>query len=272
MGFTPRLLLSLLVPLVRATVSPDVAGMRLVWQENFRGPAGSMPNQDVWNIALAINTNNELETYTTSNRNLQISGGETVQIVPRKSPSGAWTSGRIETKASWTPPAGGAMMVQAQLRFGGNTNKQGVWPAFWMMGDAIRHGTQWPLCGELDIMEQINGALTGYGTAHCQQPSGGICNEPIGRGARVGIPDDGWHTWSLKWDRTSNDWRSERITWMLDGNVFQTLTGADIGDAGVWATLAHSPYYIILNVAVGGSFPYVPCVVIHSTDQAITKC
>jgi beta-glucanase (GH16 family) len=255
MRFNPSAFLPFLLPLVRAGACPDVGGMRLLWQENFPGPAGASVNRDVWNIALAINTNNELQTYTDSNNNLQISGGGTVQFVPRKSPSGLWTSGRIETKQSFMPRPGGTMMVQANLRMGGNADKQGVWPAFWMMGDAIRHGTEWPRCGELDIMEQVNGAMTAYGTVHCQQPTGGVCNEPSGRARTTAIPDNDWHTWSLKWDRTSNFWKSETITWMRDGQVFHTLSGNDVGDEAVWSTLAHSPYYVILNIAVGGFFP-----------------
>jgi beta-glucanase (GH16 family) len=247
-----RLLASipLLFGVVKAGVCPSIGGMRLIWQETFPGPAGSSPNRNAWNIALAIDTNNEVQTYTDSSANLQISGGGTVQFVPRRSHSGLWTSGRIETKASFTPQPGRQLMVQVSLRMGGNSNKQGVWPAVWMMGDAVRHGTEWPRCGELDIMEQINGALIAYGTIHCQRPQGGACNEPTGRGATTSIPDNGWHTWSLKWDRTSNFWRTESITWMRDGLPFYVVTGNEIGDEGVWATLAHVPYYVILNVAI----------------------
>lgn len=248
-------LLPILARLVSGGAAPAIAGMNILFQDGFAGSAGASVDTDTWNIALAINTNDEVETYTSSNQNLQISGGGTVQIVPRLTASGHWTSGRIESKGSWTPPPGGQQLIQASIRMGDNPNKQGIWPAFWTMGDAVRHGTQWPACGELDIMEQVNGVLTGYGTAHCEQASGGICNEPSGLGATTPIPDDSWHTWALKWDLTSNNWETEAITWMLDGNVYHTITGATIGDQAVWSSLAHSPFYIIMNVAVGGDFP-----------------
>ena len=119
----------------------------------------------------AIDTNSEVQSYTTATRNLQLSGGQTVQLVPWKSTTGQWTSGRIESVDSFTPTAGKEMIIQGSLRFGGNAqaNKQGMWPAFWLLGDAVRHGTPWPQCGELDIMEQIDGVMTGYGTAHCNR-------------------------------------------------------------------------------------------------------
>lgn len=248
----PRLLLGLL-PLAAAFAPPSVDGMKVIWSETFKGDAGSPPRSDTWGITLAIDTNNEVQTYTDSSVNLQISGGETIQFVPRRSPSGHWTSGRIESKASWMPQPGKQMRIQAMFRMGVNANKQGIWPAFWMLGDAVRHGTQWPLCGELDIFEQVNGDMSAIGTVHCQQEEGGICNEPSGRSVSTSIPDNDWHTWSLQWDLTSGNWLTETITWMRDGAVFSTLTGADIGDEGIWATLAHAPYYVLLNVAVGTS-------------------
>jgi beta-glucanase (GH16 family) len=138
---------------------------------------------------------------------------------------------------------------------GPSANQKGMWPAFWMLGDSIRHGTQWPRCGELDIYEQVNGDGVAHGTVHCDHEGGGACNEPHGRGASTNIPDRDFHNWSIVIDRTSRNWRSETVEWARDGQVFHKLSGADIGDEGVWGTLAHSPYYILLNVAVGGTWP-----------------
>ena len=255
MRLTSAALLPLVTGLANAAACPDIGGMRLVWQENFSGPAGSGVNRNVWNIATVANTNNEVQTYTESSSNLQISGGGSVQFVPRKSASGQWSSSRIETKASFMPQPGKQMLIQASIRMGANANQQGIWPAFWLLGDAIRHGTQWPLCGELDIMEQVNGAMTAYGTAHCQQDKGGVCNEPSGKAGTTAIPDHSWHVWALRWDRTSNNWRTESITWVRDGAIYHVLTGNDIGNEAIWATLAHAPYYILMNVAVGGFWP-----------------
>lgn len=245
----------LAAPLASAIQPPALDGLHLSWQESFDGCAGCAPNPDEWNVALNTNTNNERQEYTDSNSNIQLSGGQTLQLVPWKDGNGAWTSGRIETQDSFTPQPGKIMRVQAALRMGTNANRQGLWPAFWLLGDAMRHGTDWPMCGEIDVMEQVNGIPEGHGTVHCGQPEGGVCNEPTGLGRSVGIPDSEFHSWGIVIDRTSNNWQAETISWFLDGNVYSTLSGAQIGDEGTWATLAHSPLYLILNVAVGGNWP-----------------
>ncbi|KAH6605569.1 glycoside hydrolase family 16 [Trichoderma cornu-damae] len=253
---------ALVVSSARATLSPNVAGMNLVWQETFIGDQGDMINLTEWNVITGIHYNDEVETYTESSSNMQLSGGQTLQLVPQQSPTtGEWTSSRIESVQSWAPAPGKSMQVQAALRGGTSSidQRQGMWPAFWMLGEAQRQGTPWPRCGELDIFEQVNGQLTGYGTAHCDHTDGGACSEPSGLGQAIAMPqDDNFHTWALKIDRTSNNWQTETIQWFMDGILFHVLTGAQIGDEGVWATLAHSPMYIILNLAVGGVWPGDP--------------
>ncbi|KAI0146219.1 glycoside hydrolase family 16 protein [Xylariaceae sp. FL1272] len=254
------ILLSLLPSLAAAITPPNVGGMKLMWSDDFEGPAGSSPDTNTWNIMTDIDTNNEVETYTVGNSNLQISGGGTVQFVPRKSATGHWTSGRIETKESWTPTPGKVMMVSANILIGDNAaaNKQGIWPAFWLLGEAVRHGTEWPGCGEIDIFEQVNGQTEAHGTLHCGTESGGPCNETTGKSGTVAIPTSGFHTWSAKIDLTSSDWRAQTISFQLDGATFYSVSGATINDQAVWSTLAHSPMYMILNVAVGGNWPGAP--------------
>ncbi|KAF4472053.1 endo-13(4)-beta-glucanase [Fusarium albosuccineum] len=250
--------LTTLLPLASAIQCPNLEGFKVVWQDDFNGCQGCAPSKSNWNVALDINTNNELQEYTESNRNIQLSGGHTLQLVPWKGDKGEWTSGRIESKKSWFAKEGKAMRVEASLRTGEAAHKQGVWPAFWMLGDAMRKGTEWPLCGELDIFERVNGDLTGYGTVHCGHEGGGPCNEPEGLGQAVPIPDNSFHTWSIVVDRRPQNWQAETITWLMDGAPFHSLTGAQLGDQGTWATLAHSPMYILLNVAVGGNWPGDP--------------
>jgi beta-glucanase (GH16 family) len=261
MRFQQSLLACLLSGLAAANTPPPTLGMRLVWSDDFTGFAGGSPNPDAWNVMDFIDTNNEVQEYSTSNANLQISGGGTVQFIPRKSPEGRWTSGRIETVDSFTPEEGKVMMIAASILIGGNprANKQGMWPAFWALGDAMRNGVQWPEAGEIDIFEQVSGQAQGYGTVHCGSAQGGPCNEPVGRPVATTMPEDGtFHTWAVRIDRTNADWTAQTITWEQDGNPFYVLHGADIGDLGVWASLAHSPLYVLLNVAVGGNWPGPP--------------
>lgn len=252
-----------LASLASAWSPPSYSGYTLLWTDTFSGAGGTSPNTGNWNIITGnLGVNGELETYTSSTANVQLSGGSTIQLVPwaDSSVSGGWTSGRVESKYTFTPAAGVVTLAEAEIRFGTNAiaNKQGIWPAFWLLGDSLRHGTGWPACGELDILETVDGLLTGYGTAHCNVYPGGICNEPNGLGGNIAIPDQSWHTWRMTWDRTPSSWQSETITWYMDGVQFWQISGARIGDQNVWASLCHDPLYFILNVAVGGGWPGNP--------------
>jgi len=243
---------------------PNYSSWRILWSDAFAGPSGTLPDQTKWNIINGyLNVNNEYETYIASPHEVQHSGGSTVQLVPWRNSSVAprgWSSGRLESVYTFVPQPGVRTMAEGLIRFGSHptTAKQGIWPAFWVLGDSIRHGTGWPACGELDILETVNGQLTGYGTAHCGVFPGGVCNEPLGRGATVPIPNQEWQRWRIIWDRTAGSWEGESVTWYMNEQPFHSLVGTQIGDAAVWESLAHRPLFFILNVAVGGEWPGPP--------------
>lgn len=145
------------------------------------------------------------------------------------------------------------MRIEASARTGGEAaaGAQGMWPAIWMLGDSIRHGTGWPACGEIDMMEMVNGVDTFYGTVHC---TSAICQPDTGAGYQGSVgTDDAFHTYGVIIDRTAADWTTESIAFQKDGVTFFTVRGSDIGEEAVWGTLAHSPLYMILNTAVGGT-------------------
>ncbi|KAK4148559.1 concanavalin A-like lectin/glucanase domain-containing protein [Chaetomidium leptoderma] len=244
------------INLSRAVGVAVLAGFRNIGSLTFEGGAGQAVDTAQWNIITNVHYNNEVQEYTTSTEHLQLSGNGTLQIIPRKSASGQWTSGRIESTATYTPEDGKVTRFQAALRFGDGpkSEQQGIWPAFWMLGESSRQGTPWPECGELDIMERINGELEGHGTPHC-----GPGDVPCGAMTKtVPLPDNGWHTWSIDVDRSDKDWKAQSITWMLDETKYNHVTGADMKDEGIWKSVAHSPLYFILNVAVGGDWPGKP--------------
>ena len=80
----PTLLLSLLAAAASAEESPTYSGWTRQWQATFPGAAGTQINTDNWNIKTGANANNEWQRYTTSTSNMQLSGGQTLQIIPRK--------------------------------------------------------------------------------------------------------------------------------------------------------------------------------------------
>ncbi|PHH83093.1 hypothetical protein CDD82_3628 [Ophiocordyceps australis] len=259
------MILSVLLGLLSATYAweaPQYAYMSRIWQETFAGPNGAAPNQGNWNIITGdLGVNKELQTYTGNSRNLQVSGGSTLQIIPWRDGSArqGWTSGRIESKYVFAPAGGKLTRIEAVVRFGGNdpSRKQGIWPAFWMLGDGIRHGVPWPACGEVDIMETINGQLVGHGTVHCDVFPGGSCNEGTGITGSIGIPNQDWQTWRVEFERRPGNWRDESVSWYMNGQLFHQVKGYQFSDS-VWASLCHNPFYIILNLAVGGNWPGYP--------------
>lgn len=259
MAAMQHLLLLALASGATAWAPPTYAGYSTVWADDFPSAAGVAPNAANWNVITGyLGVNSEWEAYTASSANVQQSGGGTLQLVPWRDASTqhGWTSGRVESKYTFTPTAGKVTRVEADIRFGTNavSTKQGIWPAFWMLGQSLRQGTSsWPACGELDVMETVNGVLTGYGTAHCGTYPGGTCNEGTGLGASIAIPDQGWHVWRVELDRTSNNWATETIKWSMDGTVFHTIKGSQLTES-IWTALCHSPLYFILNVAVGGTW------------------
>ncbi|KAK4448337.1 concanavalin A-like lectin/glucanase domain-containing protein [Podospora aff. communis PSN243] len=260
------LLLHASATLTSAWTPPTYEGFDLVWSESFSGnESGQLPSQGTWDIIdKNLGLNNELETYCASAENVQLSGKGTLQIVPWRNSSvqNGWTSGRIESWHAFTPEPGRRTVAEAYIRFGSNPTdtKKGMWPAFWVLGNSSRQGTKWPGCGELDVLEMVNGVLLGHGTAHCDISPHGICNETTGLTSKAPVPNQDWRLWRIIWDRAvdTNDWRSENITWYANSEQFHVITGDRIGDSEVWTTLAHALVFFILNVAVGGAWPGDP--------------
>ena len=108
--------------------APGYGGYNRVWQETFPGNAGELVNEQRWQIITNYHVNNEWQEYTRSNRNMQISGGGTLQIVPLLDrATGKWTSGRAESWYTFTPKDGKVTLAEAKIRFGNApaANKQG---------------------------------------------------------------------------------------------------------------------------------------------------
>jgi len=173
-------------------------GWRLVWSDEFEGAAGSAVDSTKWKFDLGNNNgwgNAELEDYTNRTQNAALDGNGNLVITARKEALGGqqYTSSRLLTqgKATWTY---GRFEARIQIPKG-----QGIWPAFWMLGDNI--GTAgWPTCGEVDVMENIGRepALV-HGTMHGPGYSGGN-----GIGGPASLPGNatyaaGFHVFAVEW-------------------------------------------------------------------------
>ncbi|KFA71014.1 hypothetical protein S40288_10410 [Stachybotrys chartarum IBT 40288] len=98
-------------------------------------------------------------------------------------------------------------------------------------------------------MENINGEPIGHGTIHFEENSM-IRAETI-------MPSQGWHTWRVEIDRQPGNFYEESIAWFVDDVEFHRVYGQRTGET-VWIRLAHSPFFFILNMAVGGYWPGYP--------------
>lgn len=187
--------------------------------------------------------NNELQYYTDRADNARIEGGNLVIEARQESYGGsAYTSARMKTQGRFSAMYG-RVEAKIKLPYG-----QGIWPAFWMLGDDI--GTVgWPACGEIDIMEMIGGGEdrddTVYGTAHWEY------NGHASYGGHTELPDpqyfyEQYHVFAIEWD-------SNYIRWYLDGVQYHVIdiTPADLSEL-------NQDYFIILNIAVGGNWPGSP--------------
>lgn len=245
---------------------PSLENYHVVWSDDFSGDKGSAVNKSHWKqVVNDHNANGEVEAYIDSTETAHLSGDGQLYIIPKKSEN-AWKSARLESTKSVACPEGKAVVFQAQIRvpnFTGSPAKfAGLWPAFWTLGSSIRASdpskrVQWPNCGEWDIFEVTNKmGDRNQGTLHF----GDASHNDIGGGfnGSVNYQGDEYHTWALKVDRRNKDWQKQKMTWYMDGKEFYHVTGENIGSSDHWKTLAYQPYFIILNVAIGGGYPGFP--------------
>ncbi|MGI5229028.1 discoidin domain-containing protein [Actinoallomurus sp. CA-142502] len=250
-------------PVRPAAVPAPPAGFTTTWSDDFTGAAGTGLNTGTWKYDTGPGSGfgtGEIETMTNSTANVYQDGAGHLVLKALHSgsdPRAGWTSGRVETQAAtFGAPAGGVVMMQASIQQPNVTtaNGAGYWPAFWMLGSTLRSGTPWPTSGEVDILEDINGRSSVFGTLHCGTNPGGPCNESTGIGSgEHACPgcQTGYHTYAVQIDRSVSP---EQIRWYLDGTNYFTLAANRV-DATTWANAVDHPFFIIFDLAMGGGFP-----------------
>jgi beta-glucanase (GH16 family) len=237
------------LPSTHASDPETIPGFSVIWSDSF---SGSSIDSSKWTTYTGSVYNKEQQKYTTSPTNCALSGSGTLLITPQKDSSGAWTSCKLESKPSFVADAGGQIIVQSRFKLGRpGAQLQGIWPAFWSLGQVMREGVGWPQCGEIDTFENINGSPLGLGTIHC----GAACNDPTGLSQGIAFDYGNFHTWAHAIDLRSGDWTQQSITWYMDGQAYNFKKGSDVGDEAAWRALAQKAMYMTLNVAVGGEWP-----------------
>ncbi|HLG65625.1 MAG TPA: glycoside hydrolase family 16 protein [Ktedonosporobacter sp.] len=250
-----------------ATPKAHAATWTQIWGDDFNGPANTGVNTSNWLYDTGTGygcsgcPNNwgtgEVESMTTSTANV-FQDGNGHLVIKAINNGGSWTSGRIETQStSFAAPAGGELAVEASIQQPNVSGAAaaGYWPAFWMLGSAFRGNfLNWPGIGEIDIMEDINGLSSEFGTLHCGVNPGGPCNETTGLGSgkrACSGCQTGFHTYRMEIDRSVSP---EQVRWFLDGVNFFTLS-ANAVDPTTWSNAIDHSFFILLDLAMGGGFP-----------------
>lgn len=223
----------------------------LVWSDEFDGINGSPPDPAKWTSDIGGGGwgNDELETYTNRTQNAYLQDGLLVIQALKETYTGPdaitrnFTSARLKTQGlhQWTY---GRVEARMKLPYG-----QGLWPAFWMLGSGFGQ-VDWPQSGEIDIMENIgrepsiiHGMIHGPGYLDAE-----------GVSSSYTLPDgqrfaDDFHVFTIEWE-------VKVIRFYVDGNVYATRTPSDLPSGTNW--VFNKPFFIILNAAVGGTWPGNP--------------
>ncbi len=213
------------LPPVDTSRVPALPGWRLIWHDEFDGPA----LDDIkWRAEdAALEKNNEQQYYTPED--VFVRGGNLVLRSQRRERGGRpYTSGLVETKGRFSFRFG-RVEVRAKL-----PGTKGVWPAHWM----LPADGSWP--PEIDFME-----LLGHEPNRVYQTNhwGRDYTEHQYDGKMTEGPDftAGFHTFAVEWE-------PEEIRWFVDGKHTHTMR----------SNVPTKPFFIILNTAVGGDWPGFP--------------
>jgi beta-glucanase (GH16 family) len=228
------------------------SGWTLTWSDEFSAPDGSSPDPKKWAYDLGGKGwgNHELESYTNRPENAHIEKGNLVITARKESFIGAdgltrdYTSARLKTQGLFVQTYG---RIEARIKI---PEGQGMWPAFWMLGQDIPTA-DWPQSGEIDIMEnigkepdKIHGSLHGPSTTAPTSDLTSIFTLPTGQN----FASD-FHLYAVEWD-------PDTVRFYVDANLYATFHASDWPAGGKW--VFDHPFFLILNVAVGGDWPGPP--------------
>ena len=212
---------------------------KLVMQDEF--DINGAPNSAIWNYNIGTGDNgwgnNELEYYTDSSENIKVVDGM-LQITAKKETfmGSQYTSARILTKGLFEQKQG-RFEARIKMPYG-----KGMWPAFWLLG-ANSDEVVWPQCGEIDIMEYKGQEPTithgtvhgpGYSGANAITKSYDLINDRF---------DTDFHIFGIEWGE-------KYINFYVDDVLYNQITPDKV--TGEW--VYDHPFYIILNLAVGGNY------------------
>jgi beta-glucanase (GH16 family) len=262
-GGAPVLMIS---TVTSQSFSPNIPSGTLVWSDEFTNTSGSpaQPDPAVWTYDTGNSGfgNDELENYcawgsstspcsTTSPSEFVGTDGY-LHIEAQQPSPGVYTSARLKTQGLFSFQYG-RFEVRALV-----PEAQGFWPAAWLMGNNIAN-LNWPACGEQDVLERVNGPGTpdwNQGSVHGTGFTGGT-----GLGTQYNFLDGQtaggeFHTYGMIWSKGS-------VAYYIDDPsktyaTFSTASLTPLNDGAVWPFDGGQSNFILLNLAIGGSWPGSP--------------
>jgi beta-glucanase (GH16 family) len=248
--------------------TPNIASGTLVWSDEFSnsGATNAQPNPSTWTYDIGTDCcgNSELETYCAwasatgpcnpSNPNAYVGTDGFLHIVAEQPTAGVatYTSARLKSQGLFSFQYG---RIEASMML---PESQGMWPAFWLLGENIVTNP-WPACGELDVMEHLDGSNTPFGGPGHGNPPGYDWTQSSIHGTNLnggkpytttGFSAAAWHTYGMIWTKG-------QIQYYVDSpsNIYETFTPST--QSGTWP-FDQGPQFVILNLAVGGTWPGSP--------------
>lgn len=235
------------LPNARGTAGAET--LTLTWSDEFIGPAGSAPDPTKWrhDVGGSASRNKELQYYTKSTKTAVLDGQGNLVITARKEGAGStcwygkckYTSARLTTAGRFSQKYG---RFEVRVKIPGG---QGLWPAFWMLNDNYFSGVRWPKGGEIDVLENIG-----------RKPStivGCVHGPGYSLPASYTLPEG--EVFSREYHTFAVEWAPDSLTWYVDGVAYKKRTREDLGNRP-W--VMNDPYFLILNLAVGGTWPGNP--------------
>lgn len=239
--------------------SPNIPSGTLVWSDEFSnsGSTPAQPNPATWTYDTGAGGfgNQELENYcawgsnmspcNSANPNAYVGTDGYLHIVAEQPTSGTYTSARMKSQGLFTFMYG---RIEARLEL---PESQGMWPAFWMLGADIDK-VHWPGCGEIDVMENIGKEpSTVHGSLHGPGPQGAGTDDmtagfTLPHGQRF---SDGFHVFGV-------EWQPGEIDFYVDNTRYFTATPRGMPHGTGW--VFDHPFFLLLNLAVGGDWPGNP--------------
>ena len=224
----------------------DSRSWTLTWSDEFAGQKNQPPDPKKWSFDIGTGQNGwgneEFQTYTQRPENIGLDGNGNLMITALNIPFGGanFSSARIKTQGLFAQKYG---RFEARIK---TPYGPGIWPAFWMLSETITN-VPWPQCGEIDILE-LRGQQpsTIIGTLHGPGYSGG---NPVNRFYSLinGRFDSDFYVYAVEWSE-------DKIDFFVNDYLYGSISSKDVPGEWVYDT----PFFMNLNVAVGGNFVGFP--------------